>query len=166
MKPLQYKASLEVSRIQPLPKNILLQREFIFLNQENSYTKEGKKPVNLRVSMYVPDVPYGKLEPKIGVTLSIGGRWVRLWFTSPKAIKSLLKEIWGFVDEYKTTLAKALKKAKKDQDRLKALLPFIDAKINIDTKKGQKQGQKRFSADDVEASFTASVLEKKNASTS
>ena len=115
-------AELKPVTRQVLPKKIVVTEKFDFDTQGTPFSKAYDKPFNLLATMWVADVPYSKIPPKIALTLSMGGRWFRLIFNSTGEIKCFLKRMKGFVGRNTKVLTRALKEAQRDQIEMKQYL--------------------------------------------
>jgi hypothetical protein len=112
----RYDATLERKKIQILPKKLVLTTEVSLQGQEQPYTKD-KKRFNLRATLWIPNVPYSRIIPKIGLTLSAGGKWLRLMFNTPNDAKLLFDALKRFTQQNSRTLARVLKEARIEQEK-------------------------------------------------
>jgi hypothetical protein len=106
---------------QNLPKKIVLTDNFILGDQSTAF-KKNQKPYDIRITYWVADVPYSRIEPKIALTLSGGGKWFRIVFSSIKQIEAFITQIKAFFKQNKKALANALKQAQKEQKKLWKLI--------------------------------------------
>lgn len=107
---------------QSLPKKILLQKDFFVNLQNNPYNKKYSKNFSVRASLWIPDVPYSKIPPKIGLTLSLGDLYIRIVFDDFSKIVNWLIDLFSWIIENEEIITQNLKEAQKEHQEYRELI--------------------------------------------
>jgi len=107
---MEIEGKIGVKRFQSLPKKILLTKRIPIRTEHEKYKK-----YEIKVNLWVMDVPFSSEKPKIGLTLSHGKglkrQYLRIVFEDTDEILLFLSEIASFVCENDDALTQVLEEA-------------------------------------------------------
>jgi len=83
--PLEYDATLKPKKRQVLPKKILRTKRFHL------------SPYWVNVSVWVPDVPYNRMPPKVCLTMSHSDQYIRLVFSNMRELTQFTEHLSEWV---------------------------------------------------------------------
>jgi len=102
---------LKPKKIQPLPKKCVFSHRINLPSLKDPYV-ERENPYMLYCSVWIPDVPYSPIKPKIGWTLRAKqDQYIRLIMPNTSSIAETLYSLVNFVEKVSPELLEQLHQA-------------------------------------------------------
>jgi len=116
---------IKTKKIQPLPKKCVFSHKIHLPSLKEPYT-EKQNPYMLYCSVWVPDVPYSSIPPRIGWTLRAKqDQYIRLIMPDVQSIIETLLSMWGWIEKVGPELLEQLHQAEMEWYRCRNKLSIV-----------------------------------------